>query len=244
VSPTLIAILLMQAATPVSDKALYADCARAAQSGTPGAIDAASRWLAANGGLPARHCLGLAYLGANKPAEASATFEAAARVAEATGSPVAADFYGQAGNAALLASDPARAETLISSAIVIAANRDAIKGALLIDRARAREEQGNLAGARQDLETGVKLAPAEPVGWLLLGTLARREGRLDEARAAIATALRLAPDNPDVQLEAGNMAALDGDVSKARALWTAVSKAAPGTPAAKAADEALLRNPE
>lgn len=241
----LLAALLFQiAAAEVSDRALYTDCARAAEEGIPGAIDAASRWVGADGGVAARHCLGLAYLGANKPAEASAAFEAAARISESAGSDVAAELYGQAGNAAMIAGDAVRAETLMTAAIVRAGHRTALKGALSIDRARAREARGNVAGARADLEAGVEMAPGDATGWLLLGTLARREERLADARAAIARALSLAPGDPDIRLEAGNMAAIDGDTAKARTLWAAIIQSAPGTPAAKAADEALLRNPE
>lgn len=254
---SLAALLLMQTVAPLSgaplpgtpkasasDAALYADCVRAAEEGVPGAIDAATQWMKGTGGIPARHCLGLAYMGANRPADAARAFEDAARVAEAKGDVSAADLYGQAGNALLLAEQYARAEIVLNNAIVLAARRPKLRGELLIDRARAREAQANAAGAKADLEQAVTLAPDEAAGWLLLGALARREERLDAARPAIANALRLAPRDPDVQLEAGNMAAMDGDFAKARALWTAVAKAAPGTPAGKAADDALLRNPE
>lgn len=249
--PTLAALMLMQVvaplpgpAAPAGDRALYADCVRAANEGVPGAIDAATRWLNANGGVPARHCLGLAYMGANRPADAARTFEDAARVAESKGDASAAELYGQAGNALLLADQYARAEVVLNNALVLAARQGKAKGELLIDRARAREAQGNSTGARADLEQAVALAPDDAAAWLLLGALARREERLADARPAIANALRLAPNDPDVQLEAGNMAAMDGDYAKARALWNAAVRAGRDTPAGKAADAALLRNPE
>ncbi|WBX84796.1 tetratricopeptide repeat protein [Sphingosinicella microcystinivorans] len=248
---TLAALMLMQVvaplpgpAAPAGDRALYADCVRAANEGVPGAIDAATRWLNASGGVPARHCLGLAYMGANRPADAARAFEDAARVAESKGDASAAELYGQAGNALLLAGQYARAEVVLNNALVLAAQQGKAKGELLIDRARAREAQGNSTGARADLEQAVTLAPNDAAGWLLLGALARREERLDDARPAIANALRLAPNDPDVQLEAGNMAAMDGDYAKARALWNAAVRAGRDTPAGKAADAALLRNPE
>lgn len=248
---TLAALMLMQVvaplpgpAAPAGDRALYADCVRAANEGVPGAIDAATRWLNANGGVPARHCLGLAYMGANRPADAARAFEDAARVAESKGDASAAELYGQAGNALLLAEQYARAEVVLNNALVLAARQGKAKGELLIDRARAREAQGNSTGARADLEQAVALAPDDAAGWLLLGALARREERLADARPAIANALRLAPNDPDVQLEAGNMAAMDGDYAKARALWNAAVRAGRDTPAGKAADAALLRNPE
>ncbi|MBB4631509.1 tetratricopeptide repeat protein [Sphingosinicella soli] len=250
---TFAALMLMQAVAPLpmpgttampSDTALYADCVRAANEGVPGAIDAATQWKNGTGGVPARHCLGLAYMGANRPADAARAFEDAARVAEAQGNPAAVELYGQAGNALLLAGQYPRAETVLGNALVLAARRPALKGDLLIDRARAREAQNNALGARSDLEQAVEVASNNATGWLLLGALARREERLEPARTALATALRLAPGDPDVQVEAGNMAAMDGDYAKARALWSAAAKAAPDTPAGKAADLALLRNPQ
>ena len=241
------AILLFQASAaplaPPSDAALYRDCIAAAESGAPGAIDAAGRWVSEGGGVAARHCLGIAYMEANKPAEASTALETAARVAEAAGLQQTASLYGQAGDAALAAGDAARAERLLSSAI-LAGDDPTMRGASMIGRAAAREALGNVAGAREDLDAGLKLTPGNAGGWLMLAVLARRDERIADARAAIGRALALAPADPDVALEAGNMAAIDGDFARARALWQSVVKAAPDTPAGKAANDALLRNPQ
>jgi tetratricopeptide (TPR) repeat protein len=224
-----LALVLQAAAPAVSDAALYRDCVAAAEAGAPGAIDAAGRWVNANGGVPARHCLGLAYMGAGKPIEASGSVEAGA-------------LYGQAGSAALAGGDAARAEALLTAAILAERKPDA-KGELHVDRAAAREAAGNVAGAKADLEAGLVLAPGSAGGWLLQAVLARREERIADARAAIEKALALAPGDPDIRLEAGNAAAYAGDFARARTLWSAVVRDSPGTEAAKAADLALLRNP-
>ncbi len=241
------ATLLMAQAAAVdmipAERARYDRCVAAAGSGTAEAVRQANAWLVEGGGIPARHCLGLALLATGKPEAASQTFEAAARAAERRRWTSRIRGLGQAGNAAILAEAWPRAETLLNSAIVAAAGRAELRGNLLIDRARVRVELANLAGARADLGEATRLLPENPLGWLLSASLARRQGRLPDARTAIDKAAALAPENPDVEVEQGNIAALEGNDDEARRLWSAAAKAAPDSPAGKAAADALIRNP-
>ncbi len=243
--PLFAVAFIIGAAAPLTvSSPLYEDCIRAAEAGTPGAIDAANRWLAeANGGIPARHCLGIALLNRGRPAAASATFEDAARIAEATGNPATADLYGQAGNAALLAGDSPRAELMLNAAIVAATDQPALRGSLMIDRAQIAIAAAKFDAARGDLDAAKQLSPLDSGGWLLSAALARREERLTDAANDIARALALAPNDVDIMLEAGNIAAMGGEVEKARHLWQRIQKTAPDSIAGKAASDALLRNP-
>jgi hypothetical protein len=228
---------------PALDSKRYDGCLRAIPTDAKAAEDYAVQWQSKGGGLPARHCQALAQLELGRPAAASQTLAKAAQAAEAQKSPMAADFWGQAGNAALLAGDAATAVQQFNSAIVAAGQFAPIRTAnLLIDRARAQVELGDLAAARADLDRATGLAPGEPAGWLLSAALARRQGDLPRAQARIAQARTLAPADPDILFEQGSIAAAAGDSAEARRLWEQLVKSAPGTDAAKLASAALAAN--
>ena len=125
--PALILLLLAAAPAlaqetydPSLDPKRYDGCVRAIPTDAQKAEEFAIQWQALGGGLPARHCQALAQLQQGRNAAAAVTLSKAAQAAEAQKSPMAADFWGQAGNAALLAGDAKGAVTYFSSGIVAA----------------------------------------------------------------------------------------------------------------------------
>lgn len=225
---------------PALDRKRYDGCVRAIETAAATAETYATEWATRGGGLPARHCLALAQLRQSKFAEAEATLAAAAGEAAARKSPFEADFWGQAGNAALLAGRPEPAVAHFTAAIAAAGEFAPRRTAAFhIDRARAEAELGRLAKARADLDRALELDRDEPHGWMLSAALARRAGDLGQAVRDISRASTLAPEDPDIMFEQGNIAAATGDLDAARRVWTMVTKAAPGTPAAELAARAL-----
>lgn len=245
---TLALLIGVAAATPAvaqrgpGDRDRYQRCIAETRSNATKAIETANAWRAAGGGLPARHCLAMAYLAQERFAPAAVALEQAARAAEAERDRAAPDLWGQAGNAALLAGDTAKAHTYLSSALAGAGPDPARRGQLLIDRARASVELGRPGDARSDLDQAIRLLPKDPAAWLLSATLARRQGELLRASTEIAEAAKLVPGDPDIQLEQGNIAGAQGDAAAARAHWQAVAKAAPDSPAGQQAAKALAAN--
>lgn len=232
-------ILLAAAALSATEAARYADCTGRARTDPVAAIEAASAWRADGGGVPARHCLGLALAANGQSAAAAETLVAAARAAEAERLPLTAELWAQAGIAALLAGQPAQAHAHLSTALVAAGNAGPRSGAILVDRARAAVELDRPAEARADLARAVHLAPDDPEAWLLAATLARRQGDLPEAERLSLGAAERAPAEADVQAEAGNIAAAQGKDDLARQAWTAAIATDAGSPAGKAAAAAL-----
>lgn len=230
-----------QARSP-ADRERYQACIAQTKSDPAKAIETANAWRASGGGLPARHCLAMAYLAQERFAPAAVALEQAARAAEAERDPSAADLWGQAGNAALLAGDTDKAHAYLSSALAGAGGDSIRRGQLLIDRARASVELARPGDARTDLDQALKLVPQEPLAWLLSASLARRQGEVARAATDIARAAELAPEDPDVLLEQGNVAGAQGDAETARAKWQAVVRIAPDSPAGKAAAKALAAN--
>lgn len=216
----------------------YDGCIRAIPTNAHEAELFAMQWRARGGGLPARHCQALAQLQQRRFAEAAANLAMAAQAAEAEKSPFAADFWGQAGNAALLGGDNATARTYLTTAIT-AVGSGPRAAPFRVDRARAQVELGDLAAARQDLDAALAADREDPEGWLLSAALARRQGDIGRAAREIERASTLAPSDPDIMFEQGNIAAANGDIATARLVWARVEKAAPGSSAADLAAKAL-----
>jgi Tfp pilus assembly protein PilF len=232
------------AAPPPTDAQRYKGCINAIPTNPREAEQFAVEWRARGGGLPARHCQALAQMQQQRYAEAAQTLVAAAQAAERDKSPFAADFWGQAGNAALLAGDTAHAIAWLGTAIAQGSGGDPSRlAAFHVDRARAAVEQGDAAAARADLDRAMALDPKAVDAWLLSAALARRQGDIGRAALEIARASELAPDSADVMLEQGNVAAANGDLATARMVWERVGKAAPGSEAARLAARALADNP-
>ena len=243
----LVAAVLIFAAAPAlaadpGDAARYRACIASAGAEPGVAITEATKWLGAGGGVPARHCLGLAYLADRQFAPATATLEAAAKAADTANAALVPALWGQAGNAALAGGDAARGFADLSTAL----DKTADPGEriqLLTDRSRALVELKRDGEARADLATATAGGDAPADTWLLKATLARRSGDLKLAEASLLEAARRAPGDADIGLESGNLAAAQGKLDLARKAWEVVAAGAPGTPAGVAATQALAANP-
>lgn len=241
-----IVLLLATAAAPVrapGEDQKYRQCLDLARSDPAQAIDRATAWRANGGGVPARHCLALAQGQKGDFAGAAVTLVGAAQAAEAENDPHAADLWGQAGNAAFLAKQPAAAIIDFGSGIAVAGTEPVRLAALLTDRARALVEANRTSEAKADLTRATSLDPSTATGWLLLATLDRRLNDLLAAEKAILEAARREPTDPDIALEAGNIAGAQGHIDLARAEWKKVVDGAPGSEAAAAAAKSLALNP-
>jgi tetratricopeptide (TPR) repeat protein len=229
---------------PALDRKRYEGCVRAIDTDARKAEQFGAEWRARGGGLPAWHCEALAQLRQERFADGARTLAAAADSALAAKSPLAADFLGQAGNAAFLAGDAGGAVAHFDRAIAAAGDFAPQRtAALLIDRARAHAERADLAAARADLDRALALHRDDPVAWMLSAALARRQADMGRAARDIARASVLAPSNPDVMFEQGNIAAASGDIATARRVWEMTVKAAPGSAAADLAQKALQGRP-
>lgn len=241
----LIALSAAAAAAASSPEAARFDaCAALAERDPAKALDEAGAWRLKGGGVLARQCEGLAYVAQKRWAPAALAFEAAARLAERDADGRAATLWVQAGNASLAGGDAAKARASLDAAIAHNTLTGQSLGEATLDRARARAALGDLTGARADLDQTIRLVPADPLGWLLSATLARRMNDPARAMADIDEAARRAPDDASVALEAGNIAMMAGRADAARTAWEAAVRLQPEGPAGKAAAESLARMPQ
>lgn len=232
----MIALLLLAA-----EPARFELCASLAETDPPRALAEAGAWRIAGGGVLARQCEGLAYVTQKRWTPAAAAFEAAAREADTKADGRAAILWVQAGNAALAGDDAATAARYFDAALARGQLIGEALGEAHLDRARARAALADMRGARADLNLATKHVPADPLGWLLSATLARKMNDLPRAQRDIEEAAKRSPDDASVALEAGNIAVLSGRDDAARTAWQAAIALSPDSPSAKSAAESLAR---
>jgi tetratricopeptide (TPR) repeat protein len=241
----MIPLLMLAAASlplaqlPGGDGARFDACLKLIKADPQAAVDQASEWAQRSNDVPARQCLGLAFVAAERWEPATVAFEQAAQDAEIKRDGRATILWVQAGNAALGGDDPGKARQDLDRALALPTLPDQLRGEAWLDRARADVALGDLPLGRTDMDKALKLVPADPFAWLLSATLARRQRDHERAEKDIQEAAKLAPDDPAVVLEMGNIADARGQREAAKLAWTRAAQLGPGTPEGKAAAEAL-----
>jgi len=223
-----------KAAGPAIDPALE-DCVELARKDRTAALAKARAWIARGNSASAQQCLGFAEAQGEQWTDAAAAFREGARLSGADGVS-AARLWAQAGNAALLGGEPAAAVASLDNALGGDGLPDGLaRGEVYLDRARAHVALKDLPGARGDLNEALRLAPQDPLAWLLSATLARRMNDLPLAERHIGEAAARAGDDASVSLEQGVIAALTSQDDTARAAFAKAEKLGNGTPVASAA---------
>jgi len=171
-------------------------------------------------------------------ASAAQGFEEAAKAA-GDKDPKTARMYAAAGNLWIAANQPIKAAADLDKALGLDGLEGKQRGEALLDRARAAEEQGDLAAARARLNDARVTISDDPFYWYFSAALALREHDGATAQSAIAKALELAPGDPAVMFEAGYVADFNGDDDQARSYWTRAAASDPDGPVGKAAAKAV-----
>ena len=225
----------------------YRECVTAVETAPEKAVELASRWRDVGGGIPAKHCLGLALFETGKAKNAAVAFAQAAADLESgksqlLGGPIrysaetVAALYAQAGNASLAADDPADAYQHFGRALAAVGDRPGPqRGNLLIDRARALAGMKDYKLAKADLDKAIADLPDSVDAWLLRAAAQRQLGQTKAAKADAEKAVQLAPNEPDVLLERATLLAREGDITAAEADWRRIVELAPQSAAAETA---------
>jgi tetratricopeptide (TPR) repeat protein len=183
-------------------------------------------------------CKALAADRSGNPAEAAKDFEQAAEITKG-GDPANARAWAAAGNMWIAAGDAARASADLDRALAGSGLSPLQRGEVLLDRARAAEEQGDLKAARAKVTEASQTISKDPFLWYFSAALAVREGDLATAKSSIDQALELDPNDPVMLFEAGHVAELSDDDSGARDYWTRAAAGDPNGDIGRAARQAL-----
>ena len=206
----------------------YQNCVAGIDINPADAFEKALAWRSQGGGMQADHCAALALIALDEPGEAATRLDMLARRSDAGTLMERAKLLAEAGNAWLLASQPANAEVALSAALKLTP-RDP---ELWTDRARARAAQMNWDDAEQDLTNALTFDAAKPEVFVLRATARKAQGNRVGYKFDVDAALALDPTYPEALVERGIMKQEAGDIPGARADWIQVLVRAPEGPAA------------
>jgi tetratricopeptide (TPR) repeat protein len=209
----------------------YEDCMAQAQGLPADGYETALAWEGQGGGDPARHCAAVALIGLGKYEEAATQLESLGSDLAPKKPQLAAEAFGQAGQAWTSANQPAKALAVQNAGLKLAP--DDVD--LLVDRAFTQKSLNEFAKALDDLNKAATLDPKRADVLTYRASTYRFLNRLPEARADADAAVTLDPKNAEALLERGIIRRLADDPAGARADWLQVVEMAGGTPAADAA---------
>lgn len=212
----------------------YERCINLAHQSPQSAYDAAVQWQNQGGQAAAIHCSAVALVAMRRYAEAASRLDQLAHDRGVSGAFPRGDLLDQAGNAWLLANQPANAEASFTTALVLSPDDPDI----LADRARTRAVEHDWHGAEIDLTNAIAHA-SRPEFYVLRSSARHAMGDKKGARADIESALALSPNDPEALVERGAMRAEAGDAGGAVSDWNATIAAAPSSDAAQAARQYL-----
>src|SRR4051812_29083761 len=220
-----------------ANAASYERCMKLARAEPEAGRRQAQEWQRKGGGHPADHCFAVALVGLRQYKEAAGRLEALGQAMVRAPESLRAEVFDQAGQAWMLAGDPAHAYAAASLALELRPDDPD----LLLDRAEAAGAAGWYDKAVPDLDRVLKADPSRIDALIYRAAANRVLERLDPAFDDISQALKLAPDSVPALLERGNIRSLRGDAEGARLDWERIATASPGSPAAAAARKNLER---
>jgi tetratricopeptide (TPR) repeat protein len=215
----------------------YAYCMKLAKLNAAAARRLAEEWHKRGGAHPADHCAAVALIELGRYREAAVLLETLSQAMTKAPAGLRAEVLDQAGQAWLLAGDPAEAYAMARAAVALQPGDLELR----LDRAEAAASAGYFDRAIGDLNTVLKADPNRTDALIYRASAYRALNRLDAALADIDAALLRAPDSASALLERGNIRRLLGDVDGARRDWQRIGEIAPGTQADIAARANLER---
>jgi tetratricopeptide (TPR) repeat protein len=220
-----------------ADAASYERCMKLARAEPEAGRKQAQEWQRKGGSHSADHCFAVALIGLRQYKAAAGRLEALGQAMVRAPESLRAQVFDQAGQAWMLAGNPAHAYTAASLALELRPDDPD----LLLDRAEAAGAAGWYDKAVADLDRVLKADPSRVDALIYRAAANRALERLDPAFDDISQALKLAPGSVPALLERGNIRSLRGDAEGARLDWERVATASPGSPAAAAARKNLER---
>lgn len=212
----------------------YRACMAMTNNAPQQAFEEALAWRGLGGGDAAEHCAAVALIGLGQHTEAAGRLERLAEKARQNAA-VKAGLLAHAAQAWILADNNARAEAVLTAALILTPG----DSALLVDRAQARAGQKDYNGAIEDLNKAInsehRPADAPVDAYVFRAAAYRLLDKLELALADVEKALALQPYHPDGLLERGILRRLRQNVGGARKDWLNVIRLAPDSAAAVAA---------
>jgi tetratricopeptide (TPR) repeat protein len=192
----LLPFALMQASVaPVDTR--YEQCLALVDSDAERAYEEGMAWAAEGNALNAYRCAAVALIAQNRVDEGARRLESLATALNPAETAMRAELFSQAGNAWLLAEEPARARSAFTRAISTMAPRAQALPDLLIDRARAYAMEGDYRHAEEDLSAALDQRPNDALALRLRASARMHQSSFQLAEADALASLQRATTEAD-----------------------------------------------
>jgi tetratricopeptide (TPR) repeat protein len=212
----------------------YQTCLGLARTQPDKGIELAGKWVGLGGGEPAKHCQALSLVGLKEYGEGASRLEELA-VKSQQEAPVRASMLAQAGQAWLMQGDPTRAYAAQSLALKMVAQGSKQNMEILIDRAGTLADAGKYKEVIADVDSALRIEPANATALAYRAAAQRYLGDYDEALIDAESAVRVDPKHIGALLERGNLYRMKKRLPEARQDWLRILEIDPDSAAADAA---------
>jgi len=201
--------LVMMQAGPVDAAAINAErfdrCVASIDDDAERAYEEAMAWAAEGQALAAYRCAAMALIGQNRADEGARRLDSLGTAVNPAETATRAELFSQAGNAWLLAHEPARARSSFTRAITTIESDPTQLPDLLIDRARAYAMEQDWRHAEEDLSRSLDLRANDALALRLRAAARMHQRAFELAEADALAAARVEPGNVDNYLILGHV---------------------------------------
>lgn len=202
-------LFVLQADAPASASAVnaqrFAQCIALIEEDAPRAYEEAMAWAAEGQAINAYRCAAMALIAQNRAAEGARRLDSLASALNPAETGLRVELLSQAGNAWLLAREPARARSAFTRAIATVENDPRQLPDLLIDRARAYAMEQDWRAAEEDLSRALDIAGQNALALRLRASARMHQNAFDLAEADALAAAEIEPGNVDNYLILGHV---------------------------------------
>lgn len=161
-------------------------------------------WSALRHDVGGFRCAAMALIAENRAEEGAQRLQALAAGISPDAVGLRVDLMSQAGNAYLLAREPASARSVLTMAITTVQSDPNQLPDLLIDRARSYAMEGDYRHAEEDLSHAIDLRPRDPLALRLRASARMHQNAFELAQADAQAAVSIEPTNVDALLMLGH----------------------------------------
>lgn len=200
-----LALLQSGVATTAGGDARFAQCLALIEQDPERAYEEGMAWAAEAQALNAYRCAAYALVAQNRADEGARRLESLATAVNPEDTALRAELLSQAGNAWLLAREPARARAVLTRAIAVMDSDPSQLPDLLIDRSRAYAMEAEWRLAEEDLSRSLDLRAQDALALRLRASARMHQSAFDLAEADAIAAAQIEPDNVDNYLILGHV---------------------------------------
>lgn len=205
IAALLLPFALLQAAPDATGPDRFQQCVTLIEENPERAYEEGMAWASEAQALGGYRCAAMALIAQNRAEEGARRLESLAASVNSERTALRADLFSQAGNAWLLAHEPAQAVSALTRAIVTIESDPSQLPDLLIDRARAYAMERDWRRSEEDLSRALDLRAQDVLALRLRAAARMHQNSFDLAEADALAAVQLEPTNVDNYLILGHV---------------------------------------